>query len=59
MEIAFGGQFYLRTRKFLATFGDVVARAGHANVPLRRQSWEYARLLSRNIDPPVNFGSMR
>jgi hypothetical protein len=53
------GSIFIAERKFLAAFGDVVARAGHANVPLRRQSWEYATLLSRNIDLPFSFGSMR
>ena len=36
-------------------FGDVVAGTTHANVPLRRQSWERATWMSRNIDLGVNF----
>jgi hypothetical protein len=40
-------------------FGDLVAGTTHANVPLRRQSWERATWMSRNIDLGVNFRLMR
>ncbi len=39
--------------------GDVAAGTTHANVPLRRQSWERATWMSRNIDLGVNFRLMR
>jgi hypothetical protein len=45
--------------KFDLNFGGVVARAVHANVPLRRQSWEHAMQLLRNIDLHLDFCLMR
>jgi hypothetical protein len=52
-----GAIFCARTQ-FNTSFGNVVARAVHANVQLHHQSWECVMKTSHNINPRINIGSM-
>ncbi len=53
------GSIFCTRTQFNTSFGNVVARAVHANVRIRRQSWECAMKTSHNIDPRINIGLMR
>ncbi len=53
------GSIFCARTEFNTSFGNVVARAVHAKVQLRCQSWECAMKTSHNIDPRINIGSMR